>query len=303
MQLLKKLCSIHAPSGSEFRMKNFILEYVASNQNNWKVQPEIIEGEDFQDCILLKFGKPRTAVFAHMDSIGFSVRYHDQLIPIGSPEVATGYKLSGEDGLGPIECTLHVDEEHQLRYQFGRGIERGTTLVFQSDFRETTDHVQSCYMDNRLGIYNALKLAETLEDGVIAFSCWEEHGGGSVGYLSKFIYEQLKVRQALISDITWVTEGVQPGHGTAISIRDRHLPRKSYIDKIIALAQGAGIDYQLEVEASGSSDGGAIQLSPYPIDWCFIGAPEDHVHSPNEIVHKNDMESMLALYRVLMQKL
>ena len=36
----------------------------------------------------------------------------------------------------------------------------------------------------------------------------EEHGGGSVGYLAKFIYEKYGVKQAHISDITWVTEGV-----------------------------------------------------------------------------------------------
>ena len=38
-------------------------------------------------------------------------------------------------------------------------------------------------MDNRLGVWNALEVAKTLENGVICFSCWEEVGGGSVGYL------------------------------------------------------------------------------------------------------------------------
>ena len=44
-------------------------------------------------------------------------------------------------------------------------------------------------MDNRLGVWNALKVAEKLENGIICFSAWEEHGGGSAGYLAKFIYE------------------------------------------------------------------------------------------------------------------
>lgn len=303
MQLLNELCKIHAPSGSELRMKDFLLTYITKHQDEWKKKPRIIQGEDFQDCFLLIFGKPRTAVFAHMDSIGFTVRYQDQLIPIGGPEIVPGYPLTGEDRLGPIECKLLADDEHQLTYQFGRGIERGTTLVYKCDFRETTDHVQSCCLDNRLGIYNALKLAETLEDGVIVFSCWEEHGGGSVGYLTRYVYEKLQVRQALISDITWVTDGIRPGRGVAISMRDQHIPRKSFVDHIIKIAAESGIDHQLEVEASGSSDGGSIQVSPYPLDWCFIGAPEDNVHSPHEIVHKRDIESMLSLYRELMYSL
>ena len=186
---------------------------------------------------------------------------------------------------------------------FPRGIDRGTDLVFKCDFRETKDFVQSCYLDNRLGVFNALKVAETLQDGVIVFSCWEEHGGGSVPYLAKHIYEQWGVKQALISDITWVTDGVFHGKGVAISMRDKNVPRRSFIQKVIQIAESSGIDFQLEVEGSGSSDGRELQVSPYPFDWCFVGAPEDFVHSPNEKVHKHDIESMIALYRVLMDTL
>ena len=80
--LLKTLCQIHAPSGNEVAMTAFLLEYIEQNAPNWEVQPEVIHGEAFQDCIILKFGQPRTAIFAHMDSIGFTVRYQDQLVPI-----------------------------------------------------------------------------------------------------------------------------------------------------------------------------------------------------------------------------
>ena len=34
----------------------------------------------------------------------------------------------------------------------------------------------------------------------------------------------------------------------------------------------------------------------YPWDWCFIGAAEENVHSPDEKVHKKDVEGMIALY-------
>ena len=178
-----------------------------------------------------------------------------------------------------------------------------TTLTFKPNFRENADFIQSCYLDNRLGVWNALQLAKSLEDGIICFSCWEEHGGGSVGYLAKFIYEKYGVRQALISDITWVTKGVKHGDGAAISMRDSGLPRRSYINKIIKLAKKSEVSFQLEVENAGGSDGNALQRSPYPIDWCFIGAPEDNVHSPNEKVHKKDIASMLDLYKYLMKSL
>lgn len=302
-ELLKTLCEIHAPSGHEFTLKEFLLSYIKREKKNWKVKPEVFAGEELQDCIILKFGKPRTAIFAHMDSIGFTVRYFNQLISIGSPDAEAGTKLVGTDSKGPIECELEYDKENHALYKFGRSIDRGTTLVYKPHFRETNDFIQTPYLDNRLGIYNALKVAETLKDGVIIFSCWEEHGGGSVPYLADFIFKKWKVRQALISDITWVTDGVDHGQGCVISLRDRNIPRKSFIQKIISIAEENKISVQLEVEGVGSSDGGELQRSPLPFDWCFVGAPEEGAHTPHEKVHKKDIDSMIHLYRVLMKEL
>ena len=62
MNLLKQLCEVHAPSGEEWAMKEFLLKYIQKENKNWKTKPEIYHGEDFQDCIVLAFGKPRAAV-------------------------------------------------------------------------------------------------------------------------------------------------------------------------------------------------------------------------------------------------
>ncbi|WP_020526489.1 M20/M25/M40 family metallo-hydrolase [Flexithrix dorotheae] len=304
MELLKQLCKIQAPSGDEGPMKDFVLNYIKANQSDWKVQPQIIEGEEFQDCIILVFGKPRTAIFAHLDSIGFTVKYNKELVKIGGPRIKHNYVLVGKDSKGEIECEMSVSEGSQKAYyKYDREIDRGTQLVFKSDFRTSDEFVQSCYMDNRLGVYNALKVAETLEDGIICFSCYEEAGGGAVGYLGKYIFENYQVRQALISDITWVTDGVKHGKGVAVSMRDSGIPRRKYLNKIIELAKASGIDFQLEVEDAGGSDGNQLQKSSYPFDWCFVGAPEDNVHTPDEKVHKHDIDCMIKMYQYLMKNL
>lgn len=304
MQLLRRLCSIQAPSGNEAKIQEFLLDYIHAEKKNWKVQPEIMHGDLFQHCIILIFGEPRTAVYAHIDNIGFQVRYENQLVKIGGPRTVSGYKLVGKDSIGNIECELKVDEEdNSLSYVFNRSIDRGTPLNFKPNFREDSQYVQSCYLDNRLGMYNVLKLAETLENGVIVFSCWEEHGGGSVPYIAKYLWDRYQMKQALISDITWVTEGVHHGKGVAISIRDSGIPRRVYVDKIAGILREHEISFQLEVESSGGSDGNELQKQPYPIDWCFVGAPEDLVHSPDEKVHKADIDSMLTAYRILMDAL
>jgi len=87
---------------------------------------------------------------------------------------------------------------------------------------------------------------------VIVFSCWEEHGGGSVGYLARYIYKKWNVRQALISDshgypMAWNMAKV------AISLRDKNIPRREFV--INYLDADKINRYQLEVEGSGQAMG------------------------------------------------
>ncbi len=301
--LLKALCAIPAPSGSEHVLTEWLNNYLKENSHQWKKQPIV---HCFQDCLVWVFGKPRTAVFTHLDSIGFTVGYENELIPIGSPDYEDGVLLVGKDSKGKIEAPLIIDdtEEHEKIFiQFERIVQRGTKLTFKPIWQETKDTLQCCYMDNRAGVWVTLKLCETLENGIIVFSCYEEHGGGTVGFLADFIQKNYNIYQALICDITWSTHGVQMGKGVAISLRDKFIPRQSYLDKIVSLSEKSGIPFQLEVESAGGSDGSEIQRSPLLMDWCFIGAPEENVHCYNEKLHKKDLISMFELYKYLMNAL
>ena len=94
MQLLHALCRVPAPSGNEAALARFVLDYVAKESAGWAHPPQVIAGEPFQDCILLVFGQPRTAVFAHLDSVGFTVRYGRELVRIGGPRAETGYRYN-----------------------------------------------------------------------------------------------------------------------------------------------------------------------------------------------------------------
>jgi putative aminopeptidase FrvX len=302
LSILKTMCAIHSPSGNEVGMKDFLLDYIKTNQKNWKHKPKVIHGKGFQDNIILVFGKPRTAIFAHTDSIGFTVRYGKQLVKIGGPRLEKGYELVGSDSKGKCEATLNIVKE-TLEYKAKRDFDTGTELVFKANWREDKEYVQCCYMDNRLGCFNALKVAETLNDGVIVFSTWEEHGGGSVCYLQKYLADNYNISQALISDISWISDGVFPAKGPVISMRDSLIPRRSYINRIIEIARKHKLAHQLEVEGSGGSDAKELQMAENVWDWCFIGAAEQFVHTPDEKVHKKDIEGMIELYKALMNDL
>ena len=302
LSLLKTMCAIHSPSGNEVGMKDFILDYVKKESKNWKHKPKVIHGKGFQDNIILVFGKPRTAIFAHTDSIGFTVRYGKQLVKIGGPRLEKGYELVGSDSKGKCEATLNIVKD-ALEYKAKRNFDTGTELVFKANWREDKDYVQCCYMDNRLGCYNALKVSETLKDGAIVFSTWEEHGGGSVSYLQKYLADKYDISQALISDISWISDGVFPAKGPVISLRDSMIPRRSYVNKLIDIAKKHKLPFQLEVEGSGGSDAKELQMAENAWDWCFVGAAEQFVHTPNEKVHKKDIEGMIELYKAFMKDL
>ncbi len=300
--LLFEILFIESTSGDESRISLYLLEYIQKRKATWKVLPKIYSGENFHDCILLKFGDPRTAVFAHIDTVGFMARYENQLVAIGGPEIIQGAKLSGKDSLGEIKCRLIGDEEW-FYHDFPRKIDRGTRLSFAQNIRIDDEFIQAAYLDNRLGVFNALKLCEEIEDGWVIFTTYEEHGGGSMPFLLDFIQKTSPIKQALVSDITWITEGVTHHKGVVISIRDKFIPRKKFLDRIIGLAEQSGIPFQLEVEAHGGSDGREVQFSPYLIDWCFIGAAEDHVHTPDEKVSLKDLDSMIKMYKFLLERL
>jgi putative aminopeptidase FrvX len=307
MKLLEQLIQIQGASSDEQKIKSFLINYIEKESVNWKVKPEIFKSDDFHDALILVFGKPKTAIYAHIDTIGFSISYDNELVKIGGADIEDGYLLVGEDSQGEIECELMVIEQENDRpiYKciFPRIIERGTILTYKPNFRETDTFIQSPYLDNRLGVWNALKVAETLENGAIVFSTYEEHGGNTVTHCANYLFEKHNVRQALISDITWVTEHVSHNKGVVISLRDSCLPRKSYLNRILDIVKSSEIHYQLEVESSGGSDGSTLQKSVLLIDWCFIGAAEDFVHTPNEKVAKFDIIQMVEIYRVLMKEL
>ena len=307
MKLLEQLITIQGASSDEQKIKTFLINYIEKENENWKHKPTLYKSDDFHDALILVFGKPRTAIYAHIDTIGFSVSYDNELVKIGGPDIEDGYHLVGEDDQGKIECELMVIEQENdkpiYKCIFPRTIERGTILTYKPNFREDESYIQSPYLDNRLGVWNALKVAETLENGAIVFSTYEEHGGNTVSFCANFLFEKYKVKQALISDITWVTEHVPHNKGVVISLRDSCLPRKSYLNKILSIVKNTDICYQLEVESSGGSDGSTIQKSQLLIDWCFIGAAEDYVHTPNEKVAKFDIIQMVEIYRVLMHSL
>lgn len=299
-ELLIELCAIPSTSGDEQGMRDFILGYVAAHQSKWKNKPELFFGNGFQDNLVLVFGHPKTAFYAHMDTVGFTIRYDNYLIPIGGPEGQSGDELVFSER-GKILSTKLISDDGKgpLLIDFPRPLEPGTTLSYKPDFSTDADFIHSPYLDNRLGIWALLHMAPDAADIALVFTSWEEHGGGAAGYLARFLFEKFGTLQAIIADVTWSTEGVFPGKGPVISLRDSRIPRKVYTRKVRKILEETGLPFQLEVEAHGGSDGTELQQIPYPIDWCFIGPASENPHCSRESVHLRDVRVFVPILMAL----
>jgi len=311
-ELLRKLCATPSTAGDEGEMAQFILKYLCDNNKSFKTTPQVFSGAGFQDMVIAVFGEPRTAIFAHTDTVAYCTAHDNELVKIGNPKAEDGTELEGYVNGKLEKAVLKIKKkgkkgdknaEETLTYSSDANFDLGTPLSYVPDWKETKQFVKSAYMDNRLGVWNALQQAHTMEHGAIVFSTYEEHGGGGAQFAGRFLQENFGIQQALISDVTLLTKHVRHKKGVVISMRDRGIPRQSYVRRIIAIAEKHGIPHQLEVEKAGGSDGNALQDSSYAWDWCFIGPVEDNYHCPGEKVAKVDIEATVKLYAALIEEL
>lgn len=291
MDLLKELQQIPGPSGDEGRIADFV-EARCRGVAGTSVRR-------FADLVLVVRGRPRVAVFAHVDTVGFTQGYSRDLIPIGHPDVSGDERLREVDGTNRARLKVRVEDGKPVWSLSGRDGRPGSRWVYADPLVIRKDTITGPYLDNRAGAWNALQVVERCEDVAVFFTPGEEHSGRGALMGARIAWEELRISRALISDITWHTGGTKNGKGPAISLRDRFIPRQRFLDEVLRAAEDSGVPFQREVESSGGSDGSSIERSTFPIDWVFIGAPQQHSHTVREVCRVSDLQAMADLYAAL----
>jgi putative aminopeptidase FrvX len=315
MERLRELAAIEGVSADEGRVADYVAHALAE-----------VPGTTLRrvgDNLIVVRGRPRVAVVAHLDTVGFTLGYDHALISIGSPHVEGGEALRSTIGGTTWRGTVEVIEEETDDMPNGGGSSLpasgragggvrlagaddappGSRWVFDTPLGQDGEQLIGAYLDNRAGVWCAMAVLERCANVAVAFTVGEEQSGRGAGICARILHDDLGIRQALISDITWHTEHVHRGRGPAVSLRDRLMPRQAYLDRVLALADASGIPYQREIESGGGSDGAGIERSGLPIDWCFIGACQENTHTPREIVDWADLQAMIELYVFLVDRL
>jgi putative aminopeptidase FrvX len=302
--LLDRLFAIDSPAGDESAMADFLVDWIDSSHSrsagSGKPHVDIVR---LRDCLVVAKGeRPSVALFAHIDTTGFTAGYDGALIPIGTPAAKVGdlLRVAGDSSATTGVIAGSEDEGWSLT---GLDATPGQRLVYASRPMEAGGVLRSPYIDNRAGVWAVLKALQSCDRIALALTTGEETSGGGAAICARCLHESLGITKALVSDITWDTAHVHSGKGVAISRRDRYVPSQKYVDRLISLAAESGLPYQIEIESDGGSDGAGIERSGYPIDWAFVGAPEKRPHSACEEAAKTDLEAMAAMLSYLVHRL
>jgi len=286
---LRDLLNLDAPSGDEGPVADWLEDWLARELPDVRL-------ERLGDSLLAVRGdRPAVAVFAHIDTTGWTLDHDKGLLSIGGPEGRSGDAVRPA-GMPDAGNTLARREGGGWRVKGKTTAAPGTRWVYAAPPTPLDgETITAPYLDNRAGVWAALNVLIRCPDVAVAFTAYEETRGVGALVCARRLSETALITQALVADLTWHTKHVRCGRGVAVSLRDSCLPRQSYLERVLALAETSGLPFQREIARGGASDGASLDRSGVPFDWVFVGAPEKNAHTARERVHVSDLQGMVAL--------
>ncbi len=328
--LLQRLCETPGIAGYEGRVAAVVRAALEPLVDEVRVDP-------LGNLIGIRRGRSprRVLVAAHMDEIGFIVRFIDdngflRLQPVGGfdARVLVAQRVyvwtrSGEPLLGALQLAtkpihlltseerkppaledLYVDlglpaEEVRAR------VEIGDMVTLAREFARLGPTVLSKALDDRVGVFvmlEALRRLEHHEAEVVAVATVQEEVGLRGAQTAGF---GLEPDVALALDITIAGDvpGIEAqdrvtrlGAGVAIKVFDSsHIASRPLVQHLRDVAERYGIRYQLEVLPRGGTDAGALQRARSGVPAVTLSIPTRHVHTVNEMAHVEDIAAAVDL--------
>ncbi len=295
--LLRLLRGPTSVSGDEGRMSHIVkvmahLPECRSGAHQYLVK-QMPDG-----TVLVIKGKPKFAILAHMDTVGFTAGYKRKLIDIGGPERKKGDELS--DGK-PARFLATIGKKTK-KYKSDSDIPPGTILSFCNPPRIEDGFIKSAYLDNRIGMFIAFETLMHAPDVAVAFTVREETDQSGGLNAVRYLAEHINIRDYFVADITFATKNVKVGRGPVITGRDSTLPKQKLLNLAKGVAEIEDIQYQLELEEIGMSDAHGVLQSGTASGFCFIGVPIKGYHSWQEKASLQDIENCVELYMALSEK-
>jgi endoglucanase len=280
-------------------------------------------------------GGPTIAIAAHIDEIGFLVRYIDdtgfiRLQPVGGfdPRVLVAQRVlvHGHGGdilpglLQPGTKPIHLlkgakPDDLKLEDLFvdtglaaadvKAKVSVGDMVTMDRDLVEIGDNVASKSLDDRLGVFVMIEALRAITDSsatILAIATTQEEVGLRGAQTSAYLADAeiaIALDVTLAGDIPGGSPDAQVtklGGGAAIKMFDSsQLPNPSINRHLQDLAEERGIPFQLEVLPAGGTDAAAYQRAAGGAYTSTISMPTRYVHTVNEMANKHDIQACIDL--------
>ena len=334
LDILRKLCTLPGPSGTEDAVRDYIIEQARPFADEMMTDP-------MGSLIVFKKGARAPAkklmLAAHMDEVGVIVtgitddgylRFDfvggvDRRVTIGKKVYINGhpgviglkaYHLvdAAERTKIPKLSSMYIDIGAKNRAEAEGIVSLGDTGVFEDTVVEFGNGmIKARAIDDRVGCAIMLKLiTEPLPvDTWFAFTVQEEVGcrGANAAAFN------IKPDIAIILEGTTAADmpsqkGADkvciPGRGPVIPFMDGStVYDRRLFETLRTLAETNGIPWQTKTYISGGTDASVIQRTAGGARVAAVSAAVRYIHSPSCVACKEDAENMLRLARLFMETL
>jgi putative aminopeptidase FrvX len=335
VELLKRLTEAHGVPGQEEAIRAIV-------KKELKGICEIsVDSMGSMHCVKRATRKPakgapkKLMLAAHMDEIGFVVRYIDskgflRVQPLGGwdPRMmaaqrvivhSKGAELKGVmmPGVKPKHLLTPADAAKALTtddYFVDTGLTAakvkkqigiGDMVTMDRAFHTMGDLYTCKAMDDRVAVFvmiEAMKAAKSHEVDIYGIATVQEEiglrGATAAGYgIKPDVCVAIDI--TLANDIPGIPDDMavtRLGDGTAIKFMDSSLIcHPKVYDHFVALAKKHKIPYQIEVLPMGGTDAGGVQRLHGGIPSFTLSVPTRYVHTVNETVHSKDVKASIDL--------
>jgi tetrahedral aminopeptidase len=334
LELLRKLTSTRGIAGFEDSVRTVVEAELAPLVDDFRT-------DRLGNLIATKrggSGGPTVLIAAHMDEIGFLVRFVDErgflrLQHLGSfdPRVLLAQRVivhtaSGEIVRGTIETTnepLHfgtptVDWRPNILDLFvdvgaaANQVEIGDMVTLERDMHVTEDRIVGRALDDRLGVYAMIEAIRHLGDHtatIVAVATTQEEVGSRGAVVAGFDIDPdicIALDLTVANDIPGSApdqEVTRLGQGPAVKIFDTtQISHRGIVRHIRDIAGELAIPLQLEVLNHGGTDASLIQRLRSGVNVATLSIPARYLHTVNETVAISDVEQCVALITCFLER-
>ncbi|HSB46394.1 MAG TPA: M42 family metallopeptidase [Candidatus Bilamarchaeum sp.] len=339
-ELMKRLSEADGVSSQE-------AEVAAIMETEFRKRGLKTEADSFGNVLAYKsVGKNPLILGAHMDEIGLMVKHIDEkgflrFIKIGGIDDRTlvNQQVMVRTAKGLLPGVIgnkppHImrDEERKSAIDFRSlfidvgatsaeearkmGLEIGNTVTFPTGYRKLGPKmISGKALDNRIGCYVLLHLAEGLPDNVILIGTSQEEvstfGKGAATASYKLHPRAfIAVDTAVAGDHPELKPDDAPVHlgkGPSVVLVEAgargNVAEKKLAQKVLEIAKKAKVDVQLEVIDGGATDAASVHNILGGIPSIGICVPTRYIHSTVAVAHEDDIESDIKLLKKLIGEL